>query len=293
LLSPSSLSSLAHFSNVAAELGLQTTLIGEGDLSRLAEFDGLFIRQTTSVGGVAHRFSLRARSLGMPVLDDPNSIVYGSNKIIQHGLLVSHGIEVARTIIASSREAVREAVRLFGLPLVLKIPDGCYCRGVEKAETLSQGEEIAARMLSFGKKILLQEFLPTPFDWRIGVLDGAPLFACKYHMVPGHWQVVARGVKGSFVNGPVEPVALPSVPDGIIEIALRAARCVGRGIYGVDVKETARGPVVIEVNDNPDMDRDVETGANPEAWQRLAGWFTKAMSAVDGGSRPRLIAPAP
>jgi glutathione synthase/RimK-type ligase-like ATP-grasp enzyme len=283
LLSPSSLSSLKHFSAVAAGVGVETALIGESDLSRLPEFDGLFIRQTTSVGGVAHCFALRARSIGLPVLDDPDSIVYGSNKIIQHRLFVARRIEVARTMIASARGAIREAACRFGLPLVLKIPDGSYCRGVEKAETLSQAEEIGVRLLAFSKEILLQEYLPTPFDWRIGVLDGAPLFACKYHMVPGHWQVVARGLKGSFVNGPVEPVPLRQVPDGIIESALRAAGCVGRGLYGVDIKATSRGPVVIEVNDNPDMDDDVETGANPEAWQRLAEWFKAAMSAVGCG----------
>jgi hypothetical protein len=35
--------------------------------------------------------------------------------------------------------------------------------------------------------------------------------------------------------------------------------------------------VVIEVNDNPDIDCDAETGGNPEAWDRLAEWFASAM----------------
>jgi glutathione synthase/RimK-type ligase-like ATP-grasp enzyme len=235
---------------------------------------------TTSVGGVAYQFALEAARLGIPVIDDPMSIVRGSNKVLQHRLLASHRVALPRTEIVGSVPAVRQAVAALGLPLVLKIPDGCFCRGVEKAETARRCEEIASKLLASGNSILVQEFLPTSFDWRIGTLDGMPLFACKYHMVPGHWQIVARGRKGSMVSGPVEPIPLERVPDQVIDAALRASCCIGDGFYGVDIKETPAGPVVIEVNDNPDLDCDAETGANPEAWDRLAEWFASAMAAA-------------
>jgi glutathione synthase/RimK-type ligase-like ATP-grasp enzyme len=280
LLSPSSFSSLDHLARVAATKGLETTLIGEHTLDQLAEFDALFIRMTTSVGGVAYQFALRARQVGVPVIDDPVSIVRGSNKVLQHRLLASRRVALPRTAIVSSVPAIREAVAALGLPLVLKIPDGCFCRGVERAETASRCEEIAARLLASRNSILAQEYLPTSFDWRIGTLDGRPLFSCKYHMVPGHWQIVARGQRGSLINGPVEPVALERVPHQVLAAALHAARGIGDGLYGVDIKETPAGPVVIEVNDNPDIDCDAETGANPEAWDHLAEWFAAAVRAA-------------
>ena len=277
LLSPSSFSSLDHLAKVASTKGVETVLIGEHALDQLAGFDALFIRMTTSVGGIAYQFALRARTLGIPVIDDPVSIVRGSNKVLQHRLLASHRVSLPRTAIVNSVPAIRNVVATLGLPLVLKIPDGSFCRGVEKAETVSRCEEITARLLSSRNSILAQEYLPTSFDWRIGTLAGRPLFSCKYHMVPGHWQIVARGQKGSLINGLVEPVALERVPGEVIDAALHAARCIGDGFYGVDIKETAAGPVVIEVNDNPDIDCDAETGGNPEAWDRLAEWFASAM----------------
>jgi glutathione synthase/RimK-type ligase-like ATP-grasp enzyme len=185
---------------VASTKGVETVLIGEHALDQLLGFDALFIRMITSVGGIAYQFALRARTLGIPVIDDPVSIVRGSNKVLQHRLLASHRVSLPRTAIVNSVPAIRNVVATLGLPLVLKIPDGSFCRGVEKAETVSRCEEITARLLSSRNSILAQEYLPTSFDWRIGTLAGRPLFSCKYHMVPGHWQIVARGRKGSPVR---------------------------------------------------------------------------------------------
>ena len=46
-------------------------------------------------------------------------------------------------------------------------------------------EELRAaldEMFRHSSVLLAQEFIPTEFDWRIGLLDGEPLFACKYYM---------------------------------------------------------------------------------------------------------------
>ena len=285
IISPSSLSTLDHFTAVAARHDVETELIGCNDLSRLPEFNGLFIRQTTSVGGIAHQFSQRARELGMPVLDDPLSIVRGSDKIIQHLRMAAQGVSMPNTRIVGFPGDIGEAAHALGLPLVLKIRNGCFCRGVERVDTISDGVRVATRLLAFSSQIVAQEYLQTSHDWRICVLAGSPLFACKYHMVRGHWQVVERGSRGSLVHGVVEAVVLSQAPASVIELALRAASCIGGGLYGVDIKDTADGPVVIEINDNPDMDFNEETVANPEAWDRLARWFVVAMNVAD---EPRL-----
>jgi glutathione synthase/RimK-type ligase-like ATP-grasp enzyme len=277
LVSPSSFSSLDHFSRVSAGRGMEVTVIDEKALDRLAHFDALFIRMTTAVGEDAHRFSLRAKKLGLPVIDDPASIVLGSNKVRQHAVFLKHGIPMPRSAILETPDQVWDVVNDFGLPVVLKIAEGCFSRGVEKAETRTHCMDIATRLLGFGGPIIAQEFLPTTFDWRIGILNGASIFACKYHMVSGHWQVVARGSRGSMINGPVEPVHLCKVPGRILKLAVGAANCIGQGLYGVDIKDVTDGPKVIEVNDNPDMDIDAETLANPECWETLANWFINAV----------------
>jgi glutathione synthase/RimK-type ligase-like ATP-grasp enzyme len=101
--------------------------------------------------------------------------------------------------------------------------------------------------------LTLQEFRPTQFDWRIGILDGSVLYACKYFMVKGHWQIVDESSGGRLRYGDTEAWPLDAVPEDVKSLALGAAALIGDGLYGVDVKETEAGPVVIEINDNPDL----------------------------------------
>ena len=59
-----------------------------------------------------------------------------------------------------------------------------------------------------------------------------------------------------------------------------SARAIGAGLYGVDVKQTARGVAVIEVNDNPNLEHGVEDlVAKEELWARLLQWFVKRIDA--------------
>ena len=96
------------------------------------------------------------------------------------------------------------------------------------------------------------------FDWRIGVLNREPIFASKYFVSKGRWQVAKRDAGGKAEFGMAAAVRLAEVPPGLLDYALKAARLIGDGMYGVDMKMTARGPVVIEVSDNPNIDAGAE-----------------------------------
>ncbi len=81
-------------------------------------------------------------------------------------------------------------------PVVLKQPDGFFSQGVVKASDSESFMEMAEKYLEKSDLILVQEYLPSDFDWRIGVLDGKPLYACKYYMVKGHWQILKKAKSG-------------------------------------------------------------------------------------------------
>ena len=68
-------------SKAAAELGLGAEVVGRDDYARIAEFDALFIRATTSVNHYTFRFSRRAAAEGLVVIDDPQSIARCTNKV--------------------------------------------------------------------------------------------------------------------------------------------------------------------------------------------------------------------
>jgi glutathione synthase/RimK-type ligase-like ATP-grasp enzyme len=61
---------------------------------------------------------------------------------------------------------------------------------------------------------------------------------------------------------------------------LRAARAIGAGLYGVDLKEAGEEVVVIEVNDNPNLEHGVEDQVGKdEVWSRILQWFIKRIEA--------------
>lgn len=127
-----------------------------------------------------------------------------------------------------------------------------------KAEDEAQLNEQLQRLLSESDLVVAQEFLPTSFDWRIGVLDGRPLYACKYHMAPKHWQIIKQNVEEKDRYGKADTLPVEVAPRRAISVALKASKLIGNGLYGVDVKQSGDKFYVIEVNDNPTIEANVE-----------------------------------
>src|SRR6185312_9750072 len=125
-LPPSSPETLKHFQRIAEKQSVAVELITRRQLAELAEFDGLFIRATTSIDNFTYRFAQRARSEGMPVIDDPQSMIRCTNKVYLHELLEAHNVPVPPTVMLADDADLAKAERLLGWPMVVKIPDGSF-----------------------------------------------------------------------------------------------------------------------------------------------------------------------
>lgn len=273
-LPPSDLPTLKRFARIAEGMGLGVDLIGKDDLARLAAYDALWIRATTNIDHYTYRFAQRAEQEGMPVIDDPRSIMRCTNKVFLAEHLTAHGLPTPPTRIIAGRRDIEPAAAALGYPLVLKIPDGSFSRGVKKADDRAALDRLAAAMLEESDLILAQAFMPTTFDWRVGVLGREPLFVSQYHMAKKHWQIVRHDPNGKATAGRFTTMAIDQAPPRVVEVAVKAAGLMGNGLYGVDIKETPTGIVVIEVNDNPDLNHDVEDLAEKDqVWRRLVAWF--------------------
>ena len=115
-------------------LGLDTELISRDDYGRLAEFDSLFIRETTNVNHHTYRFARRAAAEGLIVVDDPESILKCSNKVYLAELLDHHNIPTPTTCLVH-RDNLESAFVEIGVPCVLKQPDGAFSQGVIRTDT--------------------------------------------------------------------------------------------------------------------------------------------------------------
>lgn len=282
---PSNRQALRIFEQCAKRAGIAVELIEKEDYARLPEFDALWIRETTAVNHHTYRFARRAAAEGLIVIDDPDSIVQCTNKVYLAELLTCHRIPIPRTMIVHE-ENRNDVPRLIGLPCILKQPDSSFSQGVVKAVDPADLDARLDGLLRESDLVIAQEFVPTDFDWRIGVLDREPLFACKYHMAPQHWQIARNGSAGDRVYGMVEAFDLLEVPEPVVETAVRAARLIGEGLYGVDVKYIADVPYVIEINDNPTIMAGYEDGASGTLiYQRLVDTFLKRIEARKSGPR--------
>lgn len=289
-LPPSKPATLERLAEVGHTMDVNVVGIERKDYRRLAQFDALFIRETTAVPHHTFRFARKAEREGMPVLDDPTSIIRCTNKVFLAELLRGHGVPTPNTRFLTRRTLDKiDAERDF--PVVVKIPDGSFSIGVEKAGDRRQLHDIAERMLKRSEIILLQDFVTTEFDWRIGVLDGEALFAARYYMCAQHWQILKHAADGTHSEGPTQAVALDEVPAEVLAVALRAARLIGRGLYGVDLKQTAHGVFVMEVNDNPNIDVGMEDAAlGDELYRRLLRYFLRKSDELRPG--PAITPPA-
>ncbi|MBZ0274117.1 RimK family protein [bacterium] len=278
---PSDERAIARFVRAAKRLSIEAEIIDKTDYDRVAEFDGLFVRETTSVPHHTFRFARRAVSEGLAVIDDPESILRCSNKVFLAELLSHHRIHTPRTVVVHPNN-IDEVERTIGYPCVVKQPDSAFSMGVFKVENRAALIERVDALLDRSEFAIAQEFLPTPFDWRVGVLDRQPLFVCKYHMASRHWQIIRHSREKAYY-GKVETIPVEAAPPRVVSAAVRAANLVGDGLYGVDVKLVGGRPYVIEVNDNPNIESDIEDKVlGDELYDRVMRAFLARMSRKRG-----------
>jgi hypothetical protein len=143
---PSSPASIRHFARIADRMSVDVEAITKRQLSGLAEFDGLFIRETTSIDNHTYRFARRAWQEGMPVIDDPISMIRCTNKVFLMELLQQHQVPTPPTVILAEDTDLTKAIDELGLPMVVKIPDGSFSRGVHKIESAAEFSRVAGEL---------------------------------------------------------------------------------------------------------------------------------------------------
>jgi len=285
-LPPSNMEALRCFIKEGRKLGLNVDLIGKESYAKIAEYDALFIRETTNINHHTYHFAKKAQMEGMVVIDDPDSILRCTNKVYLAELLAKNKIPSPQTIILNKGNLDTQLEKL-SYPVVLKVPDGSFSRGVFRAESREQAVKYVKDLLKTSDLILAQEYLYTAYDWRIGVLDGKPLYACKYYMSSNHWQIVKHETNGRAIHGGSETLAIEDVPEVVVKCALDAAGLIGKGLYGVDLKQSEDGKVyVIEVNDNPSMDTEVEDMVlGDELYRQIMQVFLQRIIQTKGKTR--------
>ena len=94
-------------------------------------------------------------------------------------------------------------------------------------------------------------------------------------MAPGHWKVTSAS-RRALVEGKTEALSVGEAPEQVINTAVRAANLIGRGLYGVDLKQVDDRFYLIEVNINPNIDAGNEDQVLGDAlYREMLGVFAR------------------
>jgi glutathione synthase/RimK-type ligase-like ATP-grasp enzyme len=256
---PSDKEAINRFIKAAAKVGINAETITSGRKSQILQYDALFIRETTAINHPTYRLARKAEQEDLVVIDDSTSILRCCNKVFLHDAFSYNNVPSPKTVVMAgcSDRQMEEVEASLGYPMVLKMPEGSFSLGVFRVANRRELKAKLKELFADSALVLAQEFLYTEFDWRIGVLNNRAIYACKYHMAKDHWQIYDHG-SGRNISGGWETMPTFETPRAVLDAALKACAIIGKSLYGVDIKQKDDRVYVIEVNDNPSIEHDVE-----------------------------------
>ena len=208
--------------------------------------DVIMPRQGSPMGDYGLVLLRQFNKLGIPLVNDLDSITITRNQYITLQVLMSANIAVPNTYFITKKEFFMEAVNhLEGFPVIVKQVDGMGGTGVIKVNDAKNVLEFLEHNLKNRKGVLVQQFLPPEkrMDIRVFVLGDKVVGAMKLEPQKENFRanIHQKGDAQKF-----------ELSKDLEEIALKAAKACGLVIAGIDlIIENDCHPVVIEANYSP------------------------------------------
>ncbi len=187
-------------------------------------------------------------SMGVYCLNTAAAITQSRDKLHSLQLLFESGIDIPITGFANSPLETDDLISMVGgAPLIVKLLEGTQGRGVVLAETSKAAESVINAFKSLKADILVQEFIKEAQgkDIRCFVVDGKVVSAIQREAEPGEFRANVH-------QGGTASVIRPTADEK--RIAIKAARCMGLAVAGVDIIRSAKGPLLLEVNSSPGLE---------------------------------------
>lgn len=214
----------------------------------LPKYDAVIPRIGASMTEYGMAVLRQFQSTGAWCLNEAEAIGRSRDKLLAHQLLARAGIGMPVTAFAHSPKDTRDLVSLVGEPpVVLKLLSSTQGRGVVLAETKKAAESLVDAFRGLEANFLVQGFVKEAAgaDVRCLVIGGRTVAAMKRQAQAGEFRSnLHRG-------GTASAVKLTSEER---RTAVRAAKVLGLEVAGVDILQSAKGPMVLEVNSSPGLE---------------------------------------
>ncbi len=179
---------------------------------------------------------------------ESQALVRSRDKLRSLQVLSRAGLGMPKTVFSNYTKDVAEVIEYVGgAPLVIKLLEGTQGLGVVLAETKNAAESVLEAFNGLQARVIVQEFIKEAkgADIRAFIVDGNVVGAMKRQGKEGEFRSnLHRG-------GSAEIIQLTDEEENA---ALKAAKALGLGVCGVDMLQSARGPLILEVNSSPGLE---------------------------------------
>ncbi|WP_340200655.1 30S ribosomal protein S6--L-glutamate ligase [Ascidiimonas sp. W6] len=195
---------------------------------------------------------------------ESQALVRSRDKLRSLQILSRAGLGLPKTVFSNySRNVGAIIEKAGGAPVVIKLLEGTQGLGVVLADNQNSAESILEAFNGLQARVIVQEFIKEAkgADLRAFVVDGVVVGAMKRQGKEGEFRSnLHRGGSANIVE----------LSDEEENAAIKAAKAMGLGIAGVDLLQSARGPLILEVNSSPGLEG-IETATGKD----IAGQIIK------------------
>ncbi|MFY9242582.1 MAG: 30S ribosomal protein S6--L-glutamate ligase [Polaribacter sp.] len=214
----------------------------------LKDIDGVIPRIGASVTFYGTAVVRQFEMMKIFTTTESQALVRSRDKLRSLQILSRAGLGLPKTVFSNYSKNVETVIsHVGGAPLVIKLLEGTQGLGVVLADNKNSAESILEAFNGLQARVIVQEFIKEAkgADLRAFIVDGVVVGAMKRQGKEGEFRSnLHRGGSATIVE----------LTDEEENAALKAAKAMGLGIAGVDMLQSARGPLILEVNSSPGLE---------------------------------------
>ena len=179
---------------------------------------------------------------------ESQALMRSRDKLRSLQILSRAGLGLPKTVFTNYSRNTKDVIKsVGGTPLVIKLLEGTQGLGVVLAETDNAAESVLEAFNGLKARVIAQEFIKEAkgADIRVFIVDGTVVGAMKRQGKEGEF-------RSNLHRGGTAEIIKLSIDEE--NAALKAARVMGLGVAGVDLLQSARGPLILEVNSSPGLE---------------------------------------
>ncbi|TVR18056.1 MAG: 30S ribosomal protein S6--L-glutamate ligase [Balneolaceae bacterium] len=186
--------------------------------------------------------------MGIPTAVESQALVRSRDKLRSLQIMARSDVGMPKTVFTNySKEVAKIIDSVGGAPLIVKLLEGTQGYGVVLAPTKKAAESIIEAFHSMKARVIVQEFIQEAkgADIRAFVVGNKVVGAMKRQGKEGEFRSnLHQGGTGKLIK----------LSKKEREVALTAAKAMNLSIAGVDMLQSERGPLVLEVNSSPGLE---------------------------------------